>query len=84
MKTIGIVLKNYKTNESSTIYGIRDYLIKYLRKYNVFVMCNPFNFLNSYDLDINKPLIKSCDGIIESVEDKSKNSFWESNGSQSY
>lgn len=64
MKTIGIILRNYKTNESNTIYGIRDYLIKYLRKYNVSVMCIPFDFLNSYDLDINKSLIKLCDGII--------------------
>ena len=64
MKTIGIILRNYKTNESNTIYGIRDYLIKYLRKYNVSVMCIPFDFLNSYDLNINKPLIKLCDGII--------------------
>ena len=64
MKTIGIILRNYKTNESNTIYGIRDYLIKYLRKYNVSVMCIPFDFLNSDDLNINKPLIKLCDGII--------------------
>lgn len=64
MKTIGIILRNYKTNDDKTIYGIRDYLINYLRKYNISVMCIPFNFLNSYDLDINKPLIKLCDGII--------------------
>lgn len=64
MKTIGIILRNYKTNDDNDIYGIRDYLIKYLRKYNISVMCIPFIFSNSCDLDINKPLIKLCDGII--------------------
>ncbi len=64
MKTIGIILRNYKTNGCNNIYGIRNYLINYLRKYNISVMCIPFDFLNSYDLDINKPLIKLCDGII--------------------
>lgn len=64
MKTIGIILRNYKTDDGSNIYGIRDYLINYLRKYNVSVMCIPFDFLNSSDLNINKPLIELCDGII--------------------
>lgn len=64
MKTIGIILRNYKTNDDNTIYGIRGYLINYLRKYNISVMCIPFDFLNTYDLNINKPLIKLCDGII--------------------
>lgn len=64
MKTIGIILRNYKTNDDKTIYGIRDYLINYLRKYNISVMCIPFDFFNSNDLDINKTLIKLCDGIL--------------------
>lgn len=64
MKTIGIILRNYKTNENNEIYGVRDYLINYLRKYNISVMCIPFDFLNDDDLNINKYLIKLCDGII--------------------
>lgn len=64
MKTIGIILRNYKTNENNEIYGVRDYLINYLRKYNISVMCIPFDFLKDDDLNINKYLIKLCDGII--------------------
>jgi len=64
MKTIGIILRNYKTNENNEIYGVRDYLINYLRKYNISVRSIPFDFLNDDDLNINKYLIKLCDGII--------------------
>ena len=35
MKTIGIILRNYETKDSNAIYGVRDYLINYLRKYNI-------------------------------------------------
>ena len=53
MKTIGIILRSYETKDS-----------KYLRKYNISIMCIPFDFLNSDNLNINKNLIKLCDGII--------------------
>ena len=64
MKTIGIILRNYETKDSNAIYGVRDYLINYLRKYNISIMFIPFDFLNSDNLNINKNLIKLCDGII--------------------
>ena len=64
MKTVGIILKNYNKDGNSSILGVREYLIKYLRNFNVLVVCIPFAFSNRLELEINKPLIDKCDGII--------------------
>lgn len=62
MKTIGIILRDYETKNSGKVYGVGNSLIKKLKKYNVSVMCIPFDFEDSKNIDTT--LIDKCDGII--------------------
>ncbi len=62
MKIIGIILRDYETKNGGLVYGVRSYLIEKLRKYNVAIMCIPFDFEN--DKKIDTTLIDKCDGII--------------------
>lgn len=62
MKTIGIILRDYELKNGGKVYGVRNYLIQRLKKYNVSIMCIPFDFENNLKFD--KTLIDKCDGII--------------------
>ncbi len=62
MKTIGIILRDYETKNTGIVYGVRSYLIEKLKKYNVSIMCIPFDFKNYLEMDTS--LIEKCDGII--------------------
>lgn len=62
MKIIGIVLRDYEIKNGGIIYGVRSYLIEKLKKYNVSIMCIPFDFKNDEEFDTT--LIDKCDGII--------------------
>ena len=62
MKIIGIILRDYEEKNGEIVYGVRSYLIEKLKKYNVSIMCIPFDFKN--DKKIDTTLIDKCDGII--------------------
>ncbi len=62
MKTIGIILRDYETKNGGIVYGVRNYLIKKIKNYNVSIMCIPFDFENNIEIDTT--LIDKCDGII--------------------
>lgn len=55
-------MRDYETKNGGIVYGVRDYLIKKIKKYNVSIMCLPFDFENN--IEINTTLIDKCDGII--------------------
>ena len=62
MKTIGIILRDYKAKDGEILYGIRSYLIKKLKQYNVSIICIPVDFENNLEFDATS--IDKCDGII--------------------
>lgn len=62
MKIIGIILRDCETKNGGIVYGVRSYIIKKLKKYNVSIMCIPFDFENNIEIDTT--LIDKCDGII--------------------
>jgi putative glutamine amidotransferase len=69
MKRIGIILRDYESNNHNKLLGIRKDLIEYLDKYNVEIICLPINFKNNDFKRVEKG-IKLCDGIILPGGDK--------------
>ena len=55
-------MRDYELKNGEKIYGVRSYLIKKLKKYDVSIMCIPLDFENDKEFDTN--LIEKCDGII--------------------
>lgn len=62
MKIIGIILRDYETKNSGKVYGVGSSLVKKLKKYNISIMCIPFDFDDNKNIDTT--LIDKCDGII--------------------
>ena len=50
MKTIGIILRDYETKNGGIVYGVRNYLIKKIKNYDVSIMCIPFDFENNIEI----------------------------------
>lgn len=66
MKTIGIVLRDFKSIDNQPLLGIKEELITYLRRYDVRLLCIPVAFTNNiYDEEKRvEESIELCDGII--------------------
>lgn len=66
MKRVGIILRDYTSRSGSTLLGVREDLIGYLRNYSVEVLCIPILFNeNEYDeFERVVKLINTCNGII--------------------
>lgn len=66
MKTIGIILRDFKSIDNNALLAIKEDLIIYLRKYNVRLICIPVAFTNNiYDEEKRvEESIELCDGVI--------------------
>ena len=66
MKRVGLILRDNLSINSASILSIRMDLLKYLRKYDIQVVCIPVLFHNNVQNEFKKVLglIKECDGII--------------------
>lgn len=66
MKTIGILLRDYKNKADIELTAFKTDLLKYLHQYNINIICIPILFeCNPYD-EFERVIeaIKLCDGIV--------------------
>lgn len=65
MKTVGIFLKEFKSNSNKNLYAIRSDLITFLSQYNINLICIPLDYECSggeYTKILN--IMNLCDGFI--------------------
>ena len=65
-KTIGIILREFKSNSNIELLGLRADLITYLRKYKIRLITIPISYQNNKYDELEKVLdiINFCHGII--------------------
>lgn len=66
MKTIGIILRDYKSENNNSLQAFRDDLLIFLRQYEINVIAIPICFYNNVYEELKRveESISLCDGII--------------------
>lgn len=63
-KTVGVILREWEANyKNLPLYGVGRSMIKFLRKYDINLICIPIVFEDDNEISKVKEIIDLCDGI---------------------